>query len=324
MTKYCVAIVSGTRPDIVKLAPVYHALVAQRQFEVHWIHTGQHGDMARDMLRCFDIVSHSRHTRTGTTLAVHGGVPVLHVAGIASLHFAPTQRAKLALLAKGVPAARIVLTGSTVVDAQQWVCARYGIAREPAQAGHILVSARRRTHWDGDLEQTFQAVAEVAAAHPERRVLFPLHLNPQIGRPAHAILGRLPNVSLLPPLEYLAMQNALANADLLLTDSGCLQEEASTFGVPTIVLRREAAWPEAVEAGCALPLDLQRDDIAAAATRLLRDRSAAEAMRKAGNPFGDGRAAERISLCLQRMLDFEEVSSRLLDDVVCPLAGDRT
>jgi UDP-N-acetylglucosamine 2-epimerase (non-hydrolysing) len=370
MRNYCVAIVSGTRPEIVKLAPVYRALTAQHRLEVHWIHTGQHAEMARDMLRCFDIVPHFQLTRSGTTLeefssgcrtqldalrasrswdacivqgdtesaflgalsAFYGGVPVLHVeAGlrthnlrgpfpeegirqmisrIASLHFAPTLRAKAALLAEGVAADQVIMTGNTVVDAQQWICARYGIAREPAQAGHILVTAHRREHWGSDMEQTFRAVADIAAAHPQRRVLFPVHLNPVIGRPAQTILGRLPNVSLLPPLDYLAMQNALANADLLLTDSGGLQEEAPTFGVPTIVLRRETERPEAVEAGCALLVGPERGDIVAAAARLLRDRGAADGMRKAGNPFGDGRAAERIARGVERLLGIEDLPSR--------------
>jgi UDP-N-acetylglucosamine 2-epimerase (non-hydrolysing) len=370
MRKYCVAIVCGTRPEIVKLAPVYRALAADHRLEVHWIHTGQHGDMARDMLRCFDIVPHFQLTRNGTTLeefssgcrtqldalrasgkwdacivqgdtesaflgalsAFYGRIPVLHVeAGlrtnnlrgpfpeegirqmisrIASLHFAPTARAKTALLAEGVAAGQVVITGNTVVDAQQWVCARYGIAREPAQAGHILVTAHRREHWGSDMERTFRAVADIAAAHPGRRILFPVHLNPVIGRPAQAILGRLPNVSLLPPLDYLAMQNALANADLLLTDSGGLQEEAPTFGVPTVVLRRETERPEAVDAGCAWLVGPEREDIVAAATRLLRDRSASDAMRKGGNPFGDGRAAERIALGVERLLGIEDVPSK--------------
>jgi len=374
MRKYCVAIISGTRPEIVKLAPVYRALARQHRIEAQWIHTGQHGEMARDMLRCFDVVPHFQLTRAGTTLeefsigcrtqldalratqswdacvvqgdtesaflgalsAFYGRVPVLHVeAGlrthnlrgpfpeegirqmisrIAALHFAPTQRARVALLEEGVAADRIVVTGNTVVDAQQWVCERYRITREPAQAGHILVTAHRREYWGSDLEQTFQAVADIAAAFPGRRVLFPVHLNPLVSRPAQRILGHLPNVSLLPPLDYLAMQNALANADLLLTDSGGLQEEAPTFAVPTIVLRRETERPEAVEAGCALLVGPERDDIVAAAHRLLGDRGAAEAMRKAGNPFGDGHAAERIAACIRRMLGIEEPASRPLAD----------
>jgi UDP-N-acetylglucosamine 2-epimerase (non-hydrolysing) len=319
MRKYRVTIVSRSRPEIVKLAPVYRALVAQRRLEVHWIHTGQHGDRARDMLRCFNIVPYFQATRTDMTLEDFSGALTAFLVGAPVLHFAPTERTKAALLAQGVAPGRIVLTGSTVVDAQHWICARYGIVRDPAQAGHILVAAHRRDQWGSDMEQTFVAVADIATAHPQRRVLFPLHLNPLIGRQAQAILGRLPNVSLLPPLDYLAMQNALANADLLLTDSGDLQEEAPTFGVPTIVLRRETERPEAVEVGCALLVGPERADVVAAATRLLRDRSADYALRTAGNPFGDGRAAERIAVCIQRMLGIEEVLSNAQVDTVCPL-----
>jgi UDP-N-acetylglucosamine 2-epimerase (non-hydrolysing) len=332
MAKYCVAIVSGTPSDIKRLAPVYRALAAHHRIEVAWIHTGQQADVARAMLRCFDIVPRFDLARSGSRLeefgsncrrqldalratchwdacivqgdsdsaflgalsAFNGGIPVLHVdAGLrtprlrgaqegtgqmisrmASLHFVPTARARAALLAEGVAAGQVVVTGNTVVDAQLWICARYGIARDPAQAGHVLVSAALREHRGSDMEQIFHVVADLAAAHPDRRVLFPLHLNPVTGRAAQALLGRFPNVSLLPPLDYLAMQNTLANADLLVTDSEELQEEAQAFGVTTIVLRPEG--PGAADTGGASP---------------------------------DGHAAERIAACTERMLGIEEVSA---------------
>lgn len=351
----CVAIVAGTRPEIVKLAPVYRALRVQDRVAVQWIHTGQHGEMAREMLRCFGIVPDVELARTGETLedftsgcrsqldalrasrkwdacvvqgdtesafigalsAFYGRVPVLHVeAGlrtynlerpfpeegirqmisrITCLHFAPTGRARDALLKEGVDPRRITVTGNTVVDAQQWIARLYGIRREgEAGDGHILVTAHRREHWGHEMEQTFHAVADIARAYPGRRVLFPVHLNPVVQRPAHEILGEVPNVTLLQPLDYLGMQRALANAALLLTDSGGLQEEAPTFGVPTLVLRRETERPEAVEAGCALLVGPERQDIVAATRRLMDNDAVAERMRKVVNPFGDGNASERI------------------------------
>ncbi|HEY0825954.1 MAG TPA: UDP-N-acetylglucosamine 2-epimerase (non-hydrolyzing), partial [Ramlibacter sp.] len=297
MKKSCIAVIAGTRPEIVKLAPVYRALRTHEAMDVHWVHTGQHADMAWNMLRCFGIVPDALLERSGSTLeefsagcrhqldtlggrmgweacivqgdtesaflgalsGFYGRVPVVHVeAGlrtndlqrpfpeeglrqmisrIAALHMAPTERARQALLAEGIDPRRIRVTGNTVVDAQLWVCGLYGIRRQQVpERGHILVTAHRREHWGDEMEQAFRAVADIAAAYPATRVLFPVHLNPAVQKPARAILGRLPNVSLVAPLDYLDMQRALANARLLLTDSGGLQEEAPTFGVPTLVL----------------------------------------------------------------------------------------
>ena len=356
MDQRIVGIVSGTRPEIIKLAPVYHALRRHEELCVLWVHTGQHGDMAADMLRCFGIVPDEMLARKGASLeafsvecrsqldalmarqrwdlcivqgdtesaflgalaAFYRRVPVGHVeAGlrtynlerpfpeeglrqmisrITDMHWAPTERARAALLAEGIPAARVQLTGNTVVDAQQWVCDRFGIRREgDAASGHILVTAHRRENWGGDMEQTFHAVADLARAFPQRQVLFPVHLNPVVQRPAHAILQGLDNVKLVAPLDYLGMQQALVNAALLLTDSGGLQEEAPTFGVPTLVLRHETERPEAVEAGCARLVGPSRAAIVREATRLLADRTAADAMRKVANPFGDGQASQRIA-----------------------------
>lgn len=362
MRKYSVAIVCGTRPEIVKLAPVYRALQRRAALDVTWIHTGQHGDMARDMLRCFDIVPHFTLTRSGTSLeafsrdcreqldalqatrawsawvvqgdtesaflgalsAFYARVPVAHVeAGlrthdlrrpfpeegirqmisrIAAVHFVPTAGARAALLKEGVAEANISVTGNTVVDAQRWICRRYDIRRESSATGHILVTAHRREHWGAELEQTFLAIADIARAHPQRRVLFPVHLNPLVKGPAQSILGDIPNVSLVAPLDYLAMQRALAGAALLLTDSGGLQEEAPTFGVPTLVLRRETERPEAVEAGCAWLVGPVREDIVAGAQRLLAEIDGGATTPMPVNPFGDGEAAERIAAAVYRMV----------------------
>jgi UDP-N-acetylglucosamine 2-epimerase (non-hydrolysing) len=152
------------------------------------------------------------------------------------------------------------------------------------------------------MEQTFHAVADIARAHPEKRVLFPVHLNPVVQRPAHSILAGLDNVKLVAPLDYLGMQQALVNASLLLTDSGGLQEEAPTFGVPTLVLRHETERPEAVEAGCARLVGPRREAIVREAERLLTDTAAADAMRKVANPFGDGQAARRIAQAVMARL----------------------
>ena len=356
MDKRIVGIVCGTRPEIIKLAPVYHALRAREELCVLWVHTGQHGDMAADMLRCFGIEPDVQLARTGASLeefsvgcraqldalmsqqrwdlcivqgdtesaflgalaAFYRRVPIGHVeAGlrtynlerpfpeeglrqmisrITNMHWAPTERARAALLKEGIEPEKILLTGNTVVDAQQWICEKNGIRREgDVSKGHILVTAHRRENWGEEMEQTFHAVADIARNHPDLRVLFPVHLNPVVQRPAHEILQGLDNVKLVAPLDYLGMQQALVGAQLLLTDSGGLQEEAPTFGVPTLVLRHETERPEAVEAGCARIVGPKREAIVREAERLLTDPAAAEAMRKVANPFGDGKASDRIT-----------------------------
>jgi UDP-N-acetylglucosamine 2-epimerase (non-hydrolysing) len=356
LDKRIVGIVSGTRPEIIKLAPVYHALQAHEELCVLWVHTGQHGDMAADMLRCFGIEPDVQLARKGSSLeefsfdcrsqldalmarqrwdlcivqgdtesaflgaltAFYRRVPVGHVeAGlrtynlerpfpeeglrqmisrITNMHWAPTERARAALLKEGIEPEKIQLTGNTVVDAQQWICDKHGIRREgDPSLGHILVTAHRRENWGEEMEQTFHAVADIARNHPELRVLFPVHLNPVVQRPAHSILDGLDNIKLVAPLDYLGMQQALVNAQLLLTDSGGLQEEAPTFGVPTLVLRHETERPEAVEAGCARIVGPRREAIVREAERLLTDPVAAESMRKVANPFGDGQASARIT-----------------------------
>jgi UDP-N-acetylglucosamine 2-epimerase (non-hydrolysing) len=356
LNKKIVGIVCGTRPEIIKLAPVYHALQQHDELQVLWVHTGQHGEMAADMLRCFGIEPDVQLARSGASLeafslecrsqldallarqrwdlcivqgdtesaflgalaAFYRRVPVAHVeAGLrtynlerpfpeeglrqmisrlACMHWAPTERARDALVREGISADAILMTGNTVVDAQQWICERHGIVRECEPAdGHILVTAHRRENWGEEMEQTFHAVADLARLHADRRVLFPVHLNPVVQKPAHEILQGLHNVTLTAPLDYLGMQKALVNACLLLTDSGGLQEEAPTFGVPTLVLRHETERPEAVEAGCARLVGPARAAIVREASRLLDDPLCAELMRKVANPFGDGQAARRIA-----------------------------
>ncbi|MBC7435275.1 MAG: UDP-N-acetylglucosamine 2-epimerase (non-hydrolyzing) [Bdellovibrionales bacterium] len=360
--KPVVAIICGTRPEIIKLAPVYHALQTAGWADVQWIHTGQHADMAEHMLQCFDVTPTHRFTRSGTTLeqfsadcraqldaasaaqhwdmaVVQGDtesaflgalssfyrrIPVAHVeAGlrthnlsrpfpeeglrqmisrITTIHFPPTKRASDALAAEGIDAAKVLLTGNTVVDAQHWASSKHNIKRRIEGRGHILVTVHRREHWGSDMDDIFHAVADIAGLHPSMEILFPVHLNPVVQNSARRILANVGNVRLMAPLDYLAMQQALADAVLLLTDSGGLQEEAPTFGVPVLVLREETERPEAVEAGCALIVGPRRDVIVRETERLLHDDIAYRRMQQTGNPYGDGFAGQRISDALARHL----------------------
>jgi UDP-N-acetylglucosamine 2-epimerase (non-hydrolysing) len=215
-------------------------------------------------------------------------------------HFAPTARARAALLSEGIAAKDIWVTGNTAVDAQQWSCAHKGIRRRISGRGQLLVTVHRRENWGNHLDEACGAIADIAAGHPDLEVLFPVHLNPVVQGPVHALLGASPNVRLVPPLDYLAMQQALADAWLVLTDSGGLQEEAPTFRVPVLVLREETERPEAVRAGCAALVGTARDTIVAEVERLWHDHEAYQQMQRNGNPFGDGTASQRIVSTLQR------------------------
>lgn len=355
-----ILLVSGTRPEIIKLAPVYHALRATPWAHVQWLHTGQHDEMARQILACFDVVPDTFLRREGSSLldfslgcrrqldevmsrqkwslvvvqgdtesafqgalaAFYNRVPLAHVeAGlrtynlarpfpeeglrqmisrITHYHFAPTQQARAALQAEGIADARIHLTGNTVIDAQQWTCANRGVQRSVQGRGHLLVTVHRRENWGDDVAAICHAVADIAQQHPDLQILFPVHLNPVIQRPVHQILGGIANVMLTAPLDYTQMQQALADAWLVLTDSGGLQEEAPTFGVPLLVLRDETERPEAVQAGCALVIGSSREAIVAHVNGLSNDLAAYTRMAQAGNPFGDGTASAQIVQVLAR------------------------
>ena len=367
-----VLLVSGTRPEVIKLAPVYHALRESDWAAPEWLHTGQHDEMARPMLECFDIQPDHPLQRRGSSLidfsvgcreqvgavlqqrawaavVVQGDtesaflgalagfyerVPVAHVeAGlrthtlhrpfpeeglrqmigrVARFHFAPTARAARVLQNEGLAQPNIWVTGNTVIDAQQWVAARYGIARRTAGRGHLLVTIHRRENWGADIEHACAAIADIARAYPSLPVLFPVHLNPVVQEPVHRLLGGLANVRLVAPLDYLAMQQALADAWLVLTDSGGLQEEAPTFKVPVLVLRDETERPEVLDAGCAALVGTDRAAIVRHVHELMHDERAYARMQAATNPFGDGSASRHIAAHLRAALhpDAPDVESR--------------
>jgi UDP-N-acetylglucosamine 2-epimerase (non-hydrolysing) len=158
----------------------------------------------------------------------------------------------------------------------------------------------RRESWGGQLEEVCHAIADLTALHPDLDVLFPVHPNPVVLTSVQAILGANPNVRLVAPLDYLAMQQALADSWLVLTDSGGLQEEAPTFGIPLLVLREETERPEAVEAGCAALVGTSRATIVARVDRLWNDEPGYHRMQRIGNPFGDGQASRRIVSTLEQ------------------------
>lgn len=214
---------------------------------------------------------------------------------LAAAHFAPTRRAHDALLAEGVPAERIHLTGNTAVDALRSLEPAEGA---PPTGDEVLVTVHRRESFGPPLEGILGAIAELADRFPAVRFVYPVHPNPNVVGPARVALGDIENVELHEPFDYATLVGHLAHARLVLTDSGGIQEEAPTFGTPVLVLRERTERLEGIEAGVARLVGVDPAAIVAVTTQLLTDPAAHRAMATAGNPYGDGRAAERIAAVL--------------------------
>lgn len=213
---------------------------------------------------------------------------------VTQLHFAPTAGARDALRAEGVAPGRVFLTGNTVIDALAARAAH--IAPPPAERPRrILLTAHRRENHGDPIRRICGAVRRLVETFPDLEVVYPVHPNPNISGPVRALLGGVERVVLLPPLGYGDLIAQMMGAQLVLTDSGGIQEEAPALGLPVLVLREETERPEAVAAGAAILVGTDEDRIVAETTRLLLEADAREAMTGAGSPYGDGRAAERIA-----------------------------
>jgi UDP-N-acetylglucosamine 2-epimerase (non-hydrolysing) len=229
---------------------------------------------------------------------------------VTSLHLAPTEMARANLLREGVAADRIVVTGNTSIDALLWA-ARLPLdppaaLRDAAASGSgpkLLVTAHRRENHGAPLAEICRAVQRLIEQLPAAEVIFPVHLNPRVQEVVRAMLGDRPQVKLLPPLGYRDFVHAMSWADLILTDSGGIQEEAPSLGKPVLVLRETTERPEAIAAGTALLVGAASERIVAEAMRLLTSKTAYEAMARVRNPYGDGRAATRIVAACRRFLD---------------------
>lgn len=228
------------------------------------------------------------------------------VAGVvADLHFAPTKRARDNLVREGVRPENILVTGNPVIDAllitadKPYEVASGPLAGVPWDRRIILVTAHRRENFGEPLVKICRALLELAARYRhDVHLVYPVHPNPNVQGPVYRLLGDVPNITLLPPLDYLPLVHLMKRCYLVLTDSGGIQEEAPTLGVPVLVLREVTERPEAVEAGTARVVGVDQERIVAQATHLLDDRDAHEQMARAVNPYGDGRAAERIVAAL--------------------------
>jgi len=366
-----IAVVVGTRPEAIKMAPVAHALRKHPDLRCLLVSSGQHMEMLRAALDAFDLVpDHDLAVmRPAQTLAsltaalttaidglfrevkpdmclVQGDTTTCLVAGLCSfylqiplghveaglrsgslqapfpeeanrvlvtrltdLHFPPTPASRENLLREGVPADRIVMTGNTVIDALLMQTARQDKSgqaqvirdRLAADLGqgwwkrpYVLITGHRRENFGQGFDEICGAIHDLAVTFPDHDFIYPVHLNPNVQKPVRAILGDAKNVKLIAPQSYSEFVRLMQDCKLVLTDSGGVQEEAPSLGKPVLVMRDVTERPEALTAGTSRLVGPHRQSIVAGVTELIRDQAAYAAMAHAQNPFGDGRAAERI------------------------------
>ncbi len=233
---------------------------------------------------------------------------------LASLHFAPTETSRANLLRENVDAASVVVTGNTVIDALLAVkaklesspalsaslAARFPLLREGARL--LLITGHRRENFGAGFERICEAIARLARRYPGMDLVYPVHLNPNVQEPVNRLLSGIANVHLIEPQDYLPFVWLMARSTLILTDSGGVQEEAPSLGKPVLVMRDTTERPEAVAAGTVRLVGTDTDAIVAGASLLLDDADEYRRMSVAHNPYGDGRACERIAQALAARL----------------------
>ena len=219
---------------------------------------------------------------------------------LAEYHFAPTMQNRKNLEREAVTG-RVFVTGNTVIDAMKYTVSGADFT-EPVLGGldfvHrrvITLTCHRRENYGQPMENIFSAVAQLARRFPDTLTVYPVHLSPVVREAARRNLGDVENVLLIEPLDAFDMHKLMSRSYLVLTDSGGIQEEAPALGKPVLVLRRETERPEAVAAGTVRLAGTERENIVALASQLLTDQAQYQAMAHAVNPYGDGRACERIA-----------------------------
>jgi UDP-N-acetylglucosamine 2-epimerase (non-hydrolysing) len=237
------------------------------------------------------------------------------IGAMASLHFAPTETAASALIKENIDPARVHVTGNTVIDALHWVSTR--IEAEPTLASGLAdlerrfsgkriigVTSHRRENFGEGMAGIASAIRQIAA-RPDVAVIFPVHLNPNVRKVMNEGLAGLDNVALIEPLDYPHFARLINIAEIMLTDSGGVQEEAPALGKPVLVMRETTERPEGVEAGTAKLVGTDPATIVTEISTLLDDRDSYEAMARAHNPFGDGHSSARIVELLANEIGFQ-------------------
>jgi UDP-N-acetylglucosamine 2-epimerase (non-hydrolysing) len=221
--------------------------------------------------------------------------------GLADLHFAPTTTSRDNLLSEGINPEGIFITGNTVIDALKTTVKKdyrfeeHALNKIDYRAEKVLLlTAHRRENWGKPIADVCNAVKRIALEEPKVRIIYPVHYNPAVRDVVYPILGNVPNVMLLDPLDTADMHNLMSRCWMVLTDSGGLQEEAPSLGKPVLVLRDVTERPEAVEAGTVRVIGTDEEIVYAEALRLIKDNNAYMKMAEAVNPYGDGQASRRI------------------------------
>jgi len=272
-------------------------------------------------------------TMAGTLAAFYQKVPVGHVeAGLrtynlgspfpeelnrqitskmARLHFAPTAQSKQNLLNEGFSDNSISITGNTIIDALNWVLDHseerdVELPFDIQQYRTILVTGHRRENFGDGLQQICEALHTIATQKPDVKIVYPVHLNPNVIKPVNRILSNLPNIHLIEPLEYQQFVYLMNQSILILTDSGGIQEEAPSLGKPVLLMRETTERPEALEAGTVKLVGTNKQMIVDETMRLLNNSEAYQKMAYAHNPYGDGSASEKI---MEALISHENIAS---------------
>lgn len=235
-------------------------------------------------------------------------------AGLADIHFAPTENAKSNLIAEGVPETSIHVTGNTVIDALMATVKKIEDSTEIDSSLHkdldfldrgkrtILVTGHRRENFGQGIKDICRALIELSQ-RKDVQIVYPVHPNPNIQRPVEELLSQHPNIHLIPPKDYLPFIHLLKNSYIILTDSGGIQEEAPSLGKPVLVMRDTTERPEAVLAGTVKLVGTTTDIIVQQANRLLDDSALYETFSRKNNPYGDGHASKRIASVITKFIE---------------------
>lgn len=230
---------------------------------------------------------------------------------IADLHFSPTTMAARNLLNEGKEEKRIFITGNTAIDALKTTVKEeysHDVLDKLGSDRLVLLTAHRRENLGAPMRNMFNAIRRIVDEQADIQVVYPMHLNPSVREVAHEILGNHNRIHLIEPLDVIDFHNFSARAHLILTDSGGIQEEAPSLGVPVLVLRDTTERPEGIEAGTLKLAGVDEEPIYEMATKLLTDKVEYEKMAKATNPYGDGEASRRI--CEAIRFYFKQTSER--------------
>lgn len=242
-------------------------------------------------------------------------------------HFAPTEGAKENLLAEGFPESTIYMTGNTVIDALEWVVemqkntdtnqrwldwfsTKYQISLSNSLK-NILVTGHRRESFGKGFETICKALLRLGSKNPDIQIIYPVHLNPNVQETVYSILGNVKNIHLIPPIDYEPFIFLMEQCHLILTDSGGIQEEAPALGKPLLVMRNSSERPEGIEVGSAKLVGTDADLIVKETETLLNEESQYNRMSKAKNPYGDGKASDRILKSIENMFEVKNNDEQL-------------